>query len=250
MLPKSLILGILFLLISCFGFSQRMKVAVAANFQSTMVELAKDFKAKEGLEMDIIVGSSGNLNNQIRNGAPFDLFLSADLMLPDSLYKDGYSFNAAKVYAMGRLVICSPFTKDLKNWKKTILSKNTQKIAIANPEIAPYGEAAKECLIKNHLWKEIQSNLVIGESIGQVNQYLSNGLVDYGFSSNSFILENKSKPVYWIEIGSDEYRPILQGMVILKTSKGDSYKSALKFYQYLLSLRAKRIMQKFGYRFE
>src|ERR1700753_543507 len=126
------------LLINATLFAQTLKVAAAANLQSVIQVLQKDFKQKTGIEIEPIVGSSGNLVAQMHNGAPFDVFLSADMSFPKKLYDDGLSVNAPVVYAFGCLVICSTQDLGFENWERILLTPRIKKIAIANPAIAPY----------------------------------------------------------------------------------------------------------------
>src|SRR3569833_464243 len=123
------------------SFAQKLKVAVAANLQGVIKVLGKDFKEKTGIGIEPIVGSSGNLAVQIKNGAPFDVFLSADMSFPEGLYKEGLSTKAPEVYAYGSLVICSTQDIGFENWERELMSARVKKIAIANPAIAPYGKA-------------------------------------------------------------------------------------------------------------
>src|SRR6201996_2981973 len=151
-------LTILSALLFCVSavFAQSLKVAVAANLQGVIKVLGKDFKDKTGIEIEPIVGSSGNLAVQIKNGAPFDLFLSADMTFPEGLYKEGFSTKEPGVYAYGSLVICSTQDIGLENWERELMSGRVKKIAIANPAIAPYGKAAEEALQNKGIFEEVK----------------------------------------------------------------------------------------------
>src|SRR5471030_2047748 len=129
-------------------FAQSLKVAVAANLQSVIKVLGQDFKQKTGIGIEPIVGSSGNLTTQIKNGAPYDLFLSADMTFPEALFKEGFSAKKPVVYAQGSLIICSNQDIGFENWERLLMTERIKKIAIANPAIAPYGKAAEETLTK------------------------------------------------------------------------------------------------------
>src|SRR6185312_6566377 len=173
-----------------------------------------------GIEIEPIVGSSGNLSTQIKNGAPFDIFLSADMTFPDGLFKDGFATKAPEVYAYGSLVICSTQNIGFENWERVLLTARIHKIAIANPKIAPYGKAAQEALTKKGIWNEVQPKLVFGESIAQVNTYITTSVTDVGFTTQSFIKDSEGKTkLYWLAIDPKSYAPIKQGMVIIKASK-------------------------------
>ncbi|HWD88707.1 MAG TPA: molybdate ABC transporter substrate-binding protein [Mucilaginibacter sp.] len=228
------------------SFAQSLRVAVAANLQAVIKVLGKDFKDKTGIEIEPIVGSSGNLAVQIKNGAPFDLFLSADMSFPEGLYKEGFSTKEPEVYAYGSLVICSTRDIDFGNWERVLLSERVKKIAIANPAIAPYGKAAEEALQKKGIFEEVKYKLVQGESIAQVNTYITTGVTDAGFTTQALIKDSEGKTkLYWKLIDPKSYTPIKQGMIVVKATKqaGD----AEKFYQYMFSASAKKILKEYGY---
>src|SRR5580704_11242073 len=130
------------MLLSAQTFAQSIKVAVAANLQSVIKTLGDDFKQKTGITIEPIVGASGNLTTQVKNGAPFDVFLSADMTFPQTLFTDGFSAKKPVVYAQGSLVICSSQDIGFENWERVLMTERIKKIAIANPAIAPYGKAA------------------------------------------------------------------------------------------------------------
>ena len=240
----SLLVLVLFLTVP--SFAQGLKVAVAANLQGVIKALGKDFTQKTGIQIDPIVGSSGNLATQIRNGAPFDVFLSADMNFPAGLSKDGFSLKEPEVYAYGSLIICSTQNLRFDNWEKLLTSDPIKKIAIANPAIAPYGKAAEESLKLKGILDGIKPKVVYGESIAQVNTYITTGVVDAGFTTRALVKDVEGKTtLYWKEIDPKSYSPIKQGMIIIKQTKnGDG---AQKFYDYMLSAAAKAILKEYGY---
>ena len=241
-----IILAVFFLLSTVTSFAQELKVAVAANLQGVIKVLGRDFKQKTGIDIQPIVGSSGNLSTQIKNGAPFDLFLSADMGFPENLAKEGFSTKEPAVYAYGSLIICSTQNIGFENWERLLLSGRIKKIAIANPAIAPYGKAVEESLKLKGVLDNIQSKLVTGESISQVNTYITTGTVDVGFTTRALLKDVEGKTtIYWKEIDPKSYTPIKQGMIILKQSKESA--NALKFYDYMLSPGAKKILKEYGY---
>ncbi|HVS91141.1 MAG TPA: molybdate ABC transporter substrate-binding protein [Mucilaginibacter sp.] len=242
---KKIIL-IALLLFASGSFAQSLKVAVAANLQGVIKVLAKDFKSRTGVEIEPIIGSSGNLSMQIKNGAPYDAFLSADMAFPESLYKEGFSKKEPAVYAYGSLIICSTQDIGLENWERELMSPRVKKIALANPAIAPYGKAAQEALMKKGIWDDIRSKVVQGESIAQVNTYITTGVTDAGFTTRALIkdLEGKTK-LYWKLIDPKSYAPIKQGMIIVNATKDAA--DAEKFYQYMQSAAAKKILNEYGY---
>jgi molybdate transport system substrate-binding protein len=240
----SILLALIFFTVS--SFAQSLKVAVAANLQGVIKVLSKDFKDKTGIEVEPIAGSSGNLAVQIKNGAPFDVFLSADMAFPEGLYKEGLSTKKPEVYAYGSLVICSTQDIGFENWERELMSARVKKIAIANPAIAPYGKAAEEALQKKGVFEEVKYKLVQGESIAQVNTYITTGVTDVGFTTQALIKDSEGKTkLYWKLIDPGSYTPIKQGMIIIKATK-DVARSE-KFYQYMLSADAKKILKEYGY---
>jgi molybdate transport system substrate-binding protein len=239
-----LILGTLF--ISINTFAQTIKVAVAANLQSVIKVLGDDFKKRTGIIIQPIVGSSGKLVAQISNGAPYDVFLSADMEFPQKLADGGFTERPPVVYALGSLIICNSQEIDLKNWADIIKTDRIEKIAIANAKIAPYGRAAEEALAKLNLLEKVRPKLVYGESIAQVNTYVTTGVASVGFTTQSLVAEQADKKIFqWVAVDRKLYTPIQQGMVLLKKSTDKA--SAEKFYQYILSTPAKNILKKYGY---
>ncbi len=229
-------------------YAQTIKVAAAANLQSVIKILGNDFKKRYNITIEPIVGSSGKLIAQISNGAPYDVFLSADMDFPEKLAKEGFAARQPVVYALGSLIICSNQIIGLKNWDKLIVTDKIEKIAIANAATAPYGRAAEETLKKLNISDWVRPKLVYGESISQVNTYITTGAVTLGFTTQSLVMDpdNKTK-LYWQLIDPNNYAPIQQGMVLLKDKPGADAKSAQQFYNYMLSTPAKNILKRYGY---
>lgn len=228
-------------------FAQNLQVAIAANLQPVIKELAKDFRNKTGIIIKPIAGASGNLTSQIKNGAPFDVFLSADMSFPEKLFKAGFATKKPVVYAQGSLVICSSQNIGFENWERMLLTGRIKKIAIANPAIAPYGKAAEETLKKRGIWDDVTEKIVRGESIAQVNTYITTGVVDIGFTTRALVAGPAGKTMlYWSVIDPKLYAAIEQGMVILKHGTGNT--DAERFYRYMLSPAAGAILEKYGYK--
>ncbi len=242
---KRLILLVGCLLISISSFAQ-IKVAAAANLQGIIKVLKEDFAKKTGIAIDPIIGSSGNLSTQIQNGAPFDVFLSADMNFAQKLFDGGFAQKKPVVYASGSLIICSTQNLGFENWERLLLTPAIKKIAIANPTIAPYGKAAEEALKAKGVLSEIKSKTVYGESIAQVNTYITTSVVEVGFTTQALIKDAANKTtLYYKVIDPKLYSPIQQGMVVLKHGSGNA--DAEKFYQYILSADAKKIFKEYGY---
>jgi molybdate transport system substrate-binding protein len=232
-----------------FAQKQRITVAVAANMQYAFKELKNEFEKKYDIQVDVVIGASGNLTRQIMQGAPFDVFISADTKYPENLYQNNLAAEKPKVYARGALVLWTikdglQLQKDLQ----FLLSGKVKTIAIANPKIAPYGSAALAFLKKYGLYDKLKKKLVYGESISQTSQFIATGNADVGFTAKAVVLsdqiKNKGK---WIELNSDEYPPILQAAVLLKYGVQNHSSAARKFYEFLFSENAKDIYKKYGY---
>ena len=235
-------------LITNTAYAQTLQVAVAANLQSVIKVLKADYKKKTGVDIEPIVGSSGNLTTQIKNGAPYDLFLSADMSFPETLFKDGLSAKKPVVYALGSLIICSNQDIGFENWDRALMTNRVKKIAIANAKTAPYGKAAEESLQYKGILTNIKSKIVTGESISQVNTYITTGVVDVGFTTLALVKDPQNKiKLFWKVIDPKTYAPIEQGMVLLKHSVNTP--EAEKFFQYVLSPDAKKILEEYGYKF-
>jgi molybdate transport system substrate-binding protein len=243
-LIKIFIVAVLVSPIACFA--QSLKVAAAANLQSVIRVLGQDFKQRTGIGIEPIVSSSGNLVAQIRNGAPYDLFLSADMSFPEALFKEGFSQNKPVVYAQGLLIICSNQNIGFENWERLLMTGRVKKIAIGNPAIAPYGKAAEEALQHKGIFNDVYAKIVTGESISQVNTYITTGVVDVGFTTQALVKDAGNKtPLYWKAIDPKLYAPIEQGMVLLKHAAENA--NAEKFYRYILSPAARAIFKEYGY---
>ncbi|MCD8741299.1 molybdate ABC transporter substrate-binding protein [Mucilaginibacter roseus] len=227
--------------------AQDVKVAAAANLQSVMKPLAAEFKKQLGISIAVISGASGNLTAQAMNGAPYDIFLSADVAFAETLHNKGYAINKPTIYASGSLILCSQQPIDAKKWKALLTDNATKKIVIANPSTAPYGKAAMEVFKAGGVLNILKPKLVYGESISQVNTYITTGVVSAGFTTEALIKDPQLKTkLYWLKMDSSAYSPIKQAMVLLKAGKHKA--DARKFYDFLLSPAAKRIFKQYGYR--
>lgn len=228
--------------------SSPLRLAVAANAQFVIKALQADFKKRTGIETETITGSSGKLAAQIKNGAPYDLFLSADMKFPETLFKEGFGATAPKEYASGNLIVCSISAPDVKNWRVLLTQERIKKIALANPALAPYGKAAEQALRRYGLWDGVNAKLVYGESISQVNTYITTGTVELGFTTESLVYEHPEKEkLRWARVDSSVYEKIRQGFLVLRHAREGNYAKALQFSKYLLSPAAKQILKRSGY---
>jgi molybdate transport system substrate-binding protein len=230
------------------AFADTLTVAVAANAEYVFRDLAAEFKIESGHDVKPIINSSGKFVTQIVNGAAYDVFLSADMEFPEKLYKDGYATAAPKAYAYGALVVWSMKDLDLHTWSGALTNAAVNKIAVANPQTAPYGRETMKALSKAKLDQSLAPKLVFGESIAQTNQYIFSAAADIGFTAKSVVLspelQGKGK---WIDVPKDMYDPIAQGAVILKHGQETNPKLAQEFYAFLYSQKARAILEKFGY---
>ncbi len=244
---------VLMVICFCCGFKQpadkKITVAVAANMQYAFKALQQEYEKKTGTRIDAIIGSSGKLTQQITEGAPFDIFISADTKYPQTLYQSHLTADTPKVYANGVLVLWSvkPGVKPAANLL-VLLADNIKSIAIANPKTAPYGVAAEEILKNYNLFDKVQSKIVYGESITQTSQYIASQAADVGFTAKAIVLsdEMKGKGI-WVDLDEKQYAPIAQAAAVLKYGKENHAEVSQKFYDYLYSSSAKKILRKFGY---
>ena len=238
-----------FLLFMHASFAQQLHIAVAANAQFVANKLKEAFKKETGIDAELTISSSGKLTAQIEQGAPFNVFLSADMKYPEELYSKGLTTAKPQVYANGALVLWTLKEINLTADLSILTNNNVQKIAIANPKIAPYGEAAIQALTKQDLLSRVQQKVVYGESIAQVNQYLLSGATDAAFTSKSVVLDSAvSSKGKWIEVNPKWYNPIAQGIVVIRQSDAGQLSAANKFFQFIFSKKAKDIFRKYGYR--
>ncbi len=208
--------------------------------------MTASFSMETKIQCEIIVGSSGKLSAQIKQGAPFDLFVSANMKYPEDLYKGGFTTKKPTIYAYGKLVLwtMSPSVDLSLNY---LTSDRVKHIAVANPKIAPYGIPAIEVLKNEGLYELVKEKLVFGENISQTNQFITSEVAEVGFTAKSVVLSpNMKENKNWIEMNIRSYSPIAQGVVILK-NRNDHLEDAQKFYNFLLSAEGGQILSKFGY---
>lgn len=227
----------------------KVYVAVAANMQFAIQELKSEFEKETGITAEITIGSSGNLCAQIMESAPLDVFVSADMNYPETLYKKGWATTAPKTYAYGSLVLWTTRPGITPDAKLAVLSlAPVKKIAIANPQTAPYGVAAQEALRYYHAYDKVKDKLVYGESIAQTQQFISSGAADIGFIAKAIVLSAAMKGKgAWVDIAPKAYSPIAQGAVLLRHGKETNDNAAEKFYRFLYSAKARAIFKKYGY---
>ena len=226
-----------------------VNVAVAANFTVPMQKIAQAFEHETGHKTVLSFGSTGNFYAQIKNGAPYDVLLAADDETPLKIEKEGLAVsNSRFTYAIGKLVLWSKDPNLVDEKGEVLRSGNFQKLAIANPKLAPYGQAAVEMMTKLGIYTSLQSKLVQGESIGQTYQYVYTENAQLGFVALSQVfLDGKiSQGSAWV-IPSHLHNPIQQDAVLL--NKGHDNNAASALLNYLKTEKAKSIIKSYGYDF-
>jgi molybdate transport system substrate-binding protein len=231
-----LILVVGFTLSSCQSKTSVLTIAVASNLQYVIEDLTDEFSAQYSVKCNWVTGSSGKLTAQLKEGAPFDVFLSADSTYPLFLIENKLA-HSLSTFAFGKLVLWSsqsPFPN----------LEETSAVAIANPKSAPYGIAARQSL--DYIEVE-ESKLVFGESVAQVNQFVLSGAVDFGFTSKSSVLAAQTQGKgSWVLVDPNFYSPIAQTAVALKHRPALS-ESAMQFIDFLSSKKAEEILLANGY---
>ncbi len=227
-----------------------LRVALAANVSYAMPELIAAFRAHHpDTQVRTTVGGSGKLAAQIRNGAPYDLFLSADMGYPRMLYRSGMTTAAPAIYARGALVLLSDTPRDMTRGLALLKDPSIRRVAVANPRTAPYGKAAFEALTRADLLDAVRPRLVYGESIAQTVSYVRHG-ADVGLVARSALyapqMRRYKAGANWADVDAALYRPIDQGMVVLKRSENIAEAKALR--DFLLSGEARTIFARYGYR--
>ncbi len=240
------IVSLLFLTASCTKQDNNtLTIATAANMQFAIQEIITSFTQKTGIPCDVVITSSGKLTAQIQEGAPYDIFISADMKYPETLHKNGFTAKSPEIYAYGKLVLWS-ISDEIQPSIESLTDKQIKHIAMANPKTAPYGEAAIAVLKHAGIYDLVTDKLVYGESISQTNQFIISGAAQVGFTAKSVVLspqmEGKGQ---WIAIDKNLYTPIAQGAVIIK--KDSISEATLKFYKFLFSPKSKEILENFGY---
>lgn len=245
----ALSVSVLFFSPSSRSQSRILRIAAASDLQFAMPVLAQQFEKQSGLRVSVSYGSSGNFFSQIQNGAPFDLFFSADIDYPRKLDAAGLCESGTLYeYAVGKLVLWAPKESPLnvgrQGWK-VLTDPRTQKIAIANPAHAPYGRAAVAALKSAGIYDRIQSKLVYGENISQTAQFVQSGNAQAGILALSLALSPAMRDGQSFEIPSNLYPPLVQGAVVLKSSTEKA--GAIAFLDFVRSAAGREILEEYGF---
>jgi len=226
-----------------------INIAIAANVSYAIDELKKEFsKTNPNINVRVTLGSSGKLTAQIKNGAPYELFMSANMKYPDALYADALATTKPIIYAQGSLAYLSAKKRDFSKGILMLKDKSISKIAMANPKTAPYGKAAVQAMKNAKVYEDVKKKLVYAESISQTVAYAVTA-TDLGFVAKSSLYSPKmtrfKKGINWSDVDAKLYTPINQGIVMLKASNNN--KDVKAFYDFILSKKAKEIFQNYGY---
>jgi len=231
--------------------AQEIRVAAAADLQFAMQDVAAQFEKRTGTKVNVTYGSSGNFFSQIQNGAPFDLFFSADVDYPRKLEAAGLAEPGTLYkYAVGRIVIWTPadskvdVTRD--GWK-SLLDPSVQKISIANPEHAPYGRAAVAAMQKAGIYEQVKAKLVYGENISQAAQFVQSGNAQAGIVAMSLAVSPGMKEGKRWEIPADLHPPIEQGAIVLTSAKNKE--PARAFLEFVKGEAGRVTLARYGFTF-
>lgn len=224
-----------------------IRIAAAADLQAILPTLVDRFQQSTGTTATVTFGSSGNFFSQIQNGAPFDLFFSADIDYPRRLEAAGLAEPGSLVtYAIGRIVVWSRRGSADVRGLDSLLDPRVQRIAIANPEHAPYGRAAVAALQHEHVYDRVRSKLVLGENVSQAAQFVDSGNADVGIIPLALAVAPalKDHGIYY-EIPASFAAPIEQGAVVLKRS--GNKRAAREFLAFVRTPDVVRLMQSAGF---
>jgi molybdate transport system substrate-binding protein len=248
-MPKSFLLALLLLTGVLSASAEEITVAAAADLQFVLKDVATRFERQTGNKVSLIFGSSGNFFSQIQNGAPFDVFFSADLEYPKQLEAAGLAEpNTLHQYATGKIVIWvrNDSKLDLSKGLAALLDPSVNKIAIANPAHAPYGRAAMAALEYEKLSDKLKDKFVLGENVSQTAQFVESGSAEAGIIALSLAVAPAMKEKgRYVEVPTSLYPPLQQGCIVLKSSKRKA--TALAFVEFLKKPETVKLLENSGF---
>lgn len=236
------------LLLASSAWADDILIAVASNFTAPMAELVERFEQDSGHSVEVAFGSSGRFFAQISNGAPFQLFFSADQEKPIELEKSGLALADTRfTYAIGRLVLWSSDEELLRENTEALYGTGFNRLALANPRLAPYGQAALEVLQELNLVERTQQRWVLGENIAQTFQFVETGNADLGFVALSQVSQRGEihRGSGWVMPGN-LYTPIRQDVVLLK--RGEFCQACRELLSFVQSIQSRQVIESYGYR--
>jgi molybdate transport system substrate-binding protein len=244
--------SLMFLAVVCISHlcaAQEITVAAAADLQFAMQDVTARFQKETGKSVKLIYGSSGNFFEQVQNGAPFDMFFSANLDYPKKLEAAGLTAPGSYYrYATGKIVIWVPADSklDLSSGLRALLNPSIKKIAIANPQHAPYGQAAVAAMQKENIYEKVKDKLVLGENISQTATFVVSGSADVGIVALSLALSPTMKDKgRYAEVPAEEYPPIEQACVIVSSSKDKE--TAKQFLSFIKTAAVADTLRRYGF---
>ena len=241
------LLAVCSLLLALSAHAGKITIAAAADLKFAMDEIVTAFKkANPGEEVDVVYGSSGKFRTQIQQGAPYDLYFSADIGFPHELAKQGFAASEVRPYAFGRIVLWSANLDATRMTLASLTDPKITRIAIANPKHAPYGKRAEEALRASGLWDPVEPKLVYGENIAHTAQFVQTGNAQVGIIALALALnpELASKGGYWL-IPDTLHEPLEQGYII--TQRAENNALAKRFAEYMGDKPARAVMTKYGF---
>jgi molybdate transport system substrate-binding protein len=242
---RAIALG-LFVILAPATQADEVVAAVAANFAAAMARIEPAFEQASGHQLTLVLGSSGKLVQQIQQGAPFDVLLSADVERPDVLAKSGLGVPASRfTYAIGRLALWSPDPQAIgADGVAYLRAGSFRHLAIGNPAVAPYGVAAQQVLEKLGLWQTLLDRIVRGEDIGQVYSMVASGAAEAGFIVLSSVISGLTPGSHWA-VPQELYPPLKQDAILVTRARNNP--AALALLDYLKSPPARAVIAELGY---
>jgi len=229
--------------------AQELTVAAAADLRPALDAITPGFQAASGVKLRVSYGSSGNFFQQLQNGAPFDVYLSANVDYPKKLADAGLTVpNSYYEFARGSIVLMVPYDSklDLSEGLHILLTPTVKKIAIANPSHAPYGQAAVAAIKSAGIYDWAAPHLVNGENVSQAASFVLSGAAEVGIVAKSLALAPAAaKQARFVDVPAKDYPPLLQAMVVLKSSKNQE--TAMRFEDYMRGEDAKKILKQYGF---
>ena len=220
-------------------------VAGASNLTEAFQELGKQFTAETGIRVVFSFGATAELEKQIENGAPFDVFAAADVEHVDKLGSQGMLTSGTnKPFALGRLVLWIPPNSSVALTRiEDITHSDVERIAMAKPDVAPYGRASVEALRALKLWDQVESKVIYGQNVSQTKQYASTGNAEVAFIPFALVKPNEGRA---IEVDESLHQPIVQAIAVIKDSPHQG--AARQFVEFVLSEKGQELLERFGYR--
>ena len=220
----------------------KLYVGAASNVQDALTQIVDSFTYHTGVDVALVFNSSGNITTQVEQGLPIDIFVSADMHYPTSLHQEGYTLQPPEVYCRGRLAIITSGA-DIYPSFEAMGQPDINKVAIANPKVAPYGQKAMIALKNAGVLNSVRDKLIYGTNISQAHQFVDSGASDIGITARALVDTLKD---HWALIPDDLYGPLAQGIVMIR--RDDQNEAAMSaFYDFMFSEVAIEVLDSYGY---